>query len=48
MELLCLNKRCEYNDNCNCKKVYLYVSCFGLTGEDAKIIIEKHLKKITK
>nr|DAE54189.1 MAG TPA: hypothetical protein [Caudoviricetes sp.] len=44
MELLCLNKKCNYNENCKCQNVYLYVECFRFEREGSKNIIEKYLK----
>lgn len=45
MDLLCLNKKCNNNENCKCKNVYLYVDCFRFEDEYAKSIIERHFNE---
>lgn len=48
MKLLCLNKKCNRNKNCECQSVYLYVECFRFSQESAKNIIEKYLNDTNK
>lgn len=46
MNLLCINRKCDYNIDCECQNVYLYVECFRLSQECAKNIINEHLNSI--
>ena len=46
MELLCLNKKCTYNENAICQNVTLFVTCFQFSDKDAKNIIERYFKEL--
>ena len=46
MELVCIVKKCEYNNNGNCQSIYSYIKCFRIDENKsrAEYIIREYFK----